>query len=144
PLLVAAARAAAQRAGSDDLDRIDAARTEMEHAILVNEALGVEADAKFHHAIAQAAHNQVLEMVDRALQPLYGKAREVGLSKPGRPTQVIDEHRAIVEAIRSGEADAAEVAMCRHLGPLAEDAIDRLTTTANAITLRNGHSPEGG
>jgi DNA-binding FadR family transcriptional regulator len=48
--------------------------------------------------------------------------------QPGRPAQSFAEHSAIVDAIAAGDADAAEMAMRRHLSHVA----DALRATAHA------------
>ena len=52
---------------------------------------------------------------------------------PGRPQSSLAEHRAIVDAVCKGDADAAEAAMRRHL-----ESFTRLLTQAIAASQHGG------
>lgn len=81
---------------------------------------GVEADIRFHGAIAEMAENRFLEETVTMLRPhLYFIARLVRtLGYTGYlsgQTQAREEHRAIIEAIASRDPEAARQAMVRHI-----------------------------
>jgi DNA-binding GntR family transcriptional regulator len=72
----------------------------------------------------------------RHLKRLYNLRRE---------GQVLEEHKAIVAAIRSGSPDAAEAAMVSHIGSL-EQEVERLashTELLNFIEVLNSASQKG-
>ena len=119
------ARQAAAYADETDVQRIGDALDAMATARRFNR-LGAEEDAEFHHTIAIASKNVVFQMLDEALQPLFHQARELGLAKPRRYARVMEEHTNILEAIRAGDADAAERAVAAHLNVLERDATERL------------------
>lgn len=54
-----------------------------------------------------------------------------------REGAVIEEHQAIVAAIRSGSADEAEAAMIRHIGPL-EREVETLASHAGLLDFIEG------
>jgi GntR family transcriptional repressor for pyruvate dehydrogenase complex len=114
-----AARLAAQRRSSDDLDRIEGALEGLRRT-LMSSAPAHDEDWQLHRAIVQATANS-------AFVATFDHLRDevVGILKAGvdisrsRPPEVIaammDEHDAIVEAIRVRDADGAALAMRWHL-----------------------------
>lgn len=86
-----------------------------------------KADRAFHVAIARATRNAaILEAVERlwdlrALSPesalLHAKARSANI-KP-----VVDEHRAVLEALRARDPVAARAAMRTHLAAVLESLL---------------------
>ena len=76
----------------------------------------IDADRRFHRAIVQVAGNPVLSDFYESLRD---RQIRMGLravtSRPDRGKQVIDEHTAIVKALSSGDAAAAETAVETHL-----------------------------
>jgi DNA-binding GntR family transcriptional regulator len=89
----------------------------------------------FHEALWRAAHNEYLRRHLETLRGLIERGRPTTLQIPGRPEESLQEHTAIVEALTSRDAPAAEVATKlhfrramalrlltqRHLGPTVED-----------------------
>lgn len=114
-----AAALAAERWEDGDLAEIRAALDELE-ACIRDGALGVDADERFHMAIAKATHNNYHVSVQSSLQPhiVFGMSLTRNLSMlrtTERLREVQDEHRAIVEAIAARNADAARTAMQTHM-----------------------------
>jgi GntR family transcriptional regulator, rspAB operon transcriptional repressor len=72
-------------------------------------------DVEFHHiiinGIALAHANEILEGLRAHLE----RVRRLLLTPPGRLPNTLKEHRAIAEAIKSGDAQAARNAMRAHL-----------------------------
>ena len=68
------------------------------------------------HALLFAAVEspRALRLLDAARAPL-DRVRRLALPEPGRPQATLDEHRRLVEAIRSGDAEFAAAAMRVHL-----------------------------
>ncbi|MBS1157200.1 MAG: GntR family transcriptional regulator [Proteobacteria bacterium] len=84
----------------------------------LNEEALSEADWLFHMRIAEATGNYVLvELVEglrkRRFSPIFRRA-EKHFSKRDLKVQTVEDHRAVFEAIRAGDADAAREAMKMH------------------------------
>lgn len=112
-----AAGLAAERRTTAELQRIERAlkmlRDEPRNA-------KPEADFEFHLAIADACGNelfaQVLESLSQIVMETIGVAH--GITRAGsqeRTLRVIEEHEAIVEAIRRQDAEGASLSMRYHL-----------------------------
>jgi GntR family transcriptional regulator, galactonate operon transcriptional repressor len=105
----AAARLAASRATDDDLAALDAALAHMTEAD-GDPTAAVAADLSFHRALLAATHNEWLERMEVMM--------DTGLAERDRLVHGIDRHddpvpshRAVVDAIRTHDAVAAEHAM---------------------------------
>jgi GntR family transcriptional regulator, transcriptional repressor for pyruvate dehydrogenase complex len=115
----AAAALAAERWGDEDLSEIKAALLDLESCIREGR-LGVEADARFHRAIAQATHNPFHMSVQRSLEPhvAFGMnlARNLSLLRPAARLRIVQrEHEIIVEAIEARDGTRARTAMEAHV-----------------------------
>ncbi len=77
------------------------------------------ADREFHLCIARASGNSALALVVERLWAEGGQALDVRMEElfvtRGRKRDNIAEHRAVLDAIRSGDATAARRAMRTHL-----------------------------
>lgn len=86
-------------------------------------------DSRLHHAIAQAAHNGLLQnMFDvmntaRSL-PVWGSLKR-RTSTPERMRCYHAEHTAIVDALRDRDPDSAQAAMRGHLQHVADNLLGR-------------------
>jgi GntR family transcriptional regulator, transcriptional repressor for pyruvate dehydrogenase complex len=115
----AAAALAADRWGDEDLSEIKAALLDLESCIREGR-LGVEADGRFHRAIAQATHNAFHISVQRSLEPhvAFGMnlARNLSLLRPAARLRIVQrEHEVIVEAIEARDGTRARNAMEAHV-----------------------------
>ena len=106
------ARVAAQEASTEQIakmqatiDRICAHPSEPE--------LCVDEDLKFHTLLVEATGNCVFEIMLAPLGELLRESRIETLRQGVGP--VLQGHKAVLEAIRQRDADAAEVAMRSHL-----------------------------
>jgi DNA-binding GntR family transcriptional regulator len=110
------ARLAAQRATPDDLVVMEALRQELASTPSDEDSRRLfDVDHKFHHAIAQAAHNKYLA---DALERVFGPSKRLWhLAMPhlGFLPPSVEEHVDMVEAIRAGDADRAEQVMRSHV-----------------------------
>ena len=93
------------------------------HLVFELDALGgepeerrlIEADQRIHRFVHRAAHNEFLES---ALDEHYMHALRIWFLALDRVTQLADavlEHRALLEAIRDGDAERAAAVMSSHV-----------------------------
>jgi GntR family transcriptional repressor for pyruvate dehydrogenase complex len=118
-----AALAAARRT-DDDLARIDDALRTMEQDIDAG-GRGLEGDERFHGAVTAAAHSLLLAHLMDEIGDLIKESRIESLSQPGRPLDSLAAHRAIAEAIRTGDSAAAATAMHSHVEMVSDVALLR-------------------
>ena len=115
----AAAALAAERWEGSDLVEIQAALGDLERCIAEGR-LGVEEDARFHRAVAQATRNPYHASVQRSLEAHIAigmnLTRNLSLLRTSARLRVVqDEHVAIVEAVEARDPAAARVAMETHI-----------------------------
>ena len=115
----AAAALAAERWEEADLLEIKAALSELESCI-AQSRLGVEEDARFHRAVAQATRNPYHLSVQRSLEAHIAIGMNLTrnlslLRKAARLREVQDEHVSIVEAIEARNPGAARARMEAHI-----------------------------
>ncbi|MFG6082613.1 FadR/GntR family transcriptional regulator [Paracoccus litorisediminis] len=121
---------AAMRADRLDLTRIEAAAAALEQVLRSGE-LGAEQDIAFHTAITLASHNTYyIRTISAIAVPVEIGMKIAGTLAPSDPTArlqtTLDEHRAILQAIRDGNAEAARAAMRHHI----ESSMARVFTGA--------------
>jgi DNA-binding GntR family transcriptional regulator len=75
----------------------------------------IAANQSFHQALVESSGNSVLKAMYRTLQGYIGLMMSVSLSWPRRPLETIREHGEIIRALKSGNPDAAEKAIRRHV-----------------------------
>jgi GntR family transcriptional repressor for pyruvate dehydrogenase complex len=76
---------------------------------------GIEGDNQFHLEIARASQNKAFAIIVELLAELLAESRKATLDIPGQPSKSIEDHLAIFEAIRAGDADLAAREMSEHL-----------------------------
>jgi DNA-binding FadR family transcriptional regulator len=96
-------------------------------------AVEAERDAEFHIAIAEASHNLVLLHVMRGLLDLLRKDvlfnRDILYSRPRARDRLLDQHRAIHDAIIAGDPEAARDAAQAHMAHVEDVMRDRRFST---------------
>ncbi|WP_295537628.1 FadR/GntR family transcriptional regulator [uncultured Thioclava sp.] len=115
----AAAAWAARRRDAEDLKQIENAFQILESSYIQQE-LGIDADQKLHLAIARASKNRFFVSVLEALGPQISFGVKLSrsltlLDVPSRQELVLAEHRAVLDAIRKEQPDAAQEAMQKHI-----------------------------
>lgn len=85
-----------------------------------------EANIKFHDTIAEASHNRILQEELRRLTLKISPYRRTITYQPGRTVSSIPEHREVMEAIFSGDAERARATMRKHVTLLGEGLPDLL------------------
>lgn len=109
-----AARYAAERRTEEDLVIITDAVTRMSENVSNNDKY-VLADAQFHSAVLQSAHNPYLDALENAI--FAGLLLSIRITNPDIKQNLasVPLHLDIAEAIRAGDADKAYQTMRIHL-----------------------------
>ncbi|WP_083255224.1 FadR/GntR family transcriptional regulator [Amycolatopsis orientalis] len=98
------------------LARLESTVEEMDQAAADGDMLRViAADAEFHRVIAGNAGNDDVTDLLRSVLALVGEERRAALRLPGQIRKAVDEHRAILEAVRRSDAAAAREITRKHL-----------------------------
>ena len=119
-----ASRLAAIRATPLELRAIEAgAQLCQEGHVTQQPALFGRGDDEFHLSIAAASHNLFLVATIREARRLLMQSATIGLhgTVGGHAAEAIDEHAAIYQAIRDGDAEGAAHAATVHLDNTLED-----------------------
>ena len=129
-LEVGAVRRAAER--SNDLKNVLHLEATITRQIKALEAEDYEAFFKFDEALHKAFFEMagvpgVWQVVKKTQSDVYRIRHLKRLHNIRRGNQVVEEHKAIVEAIRCGSADDAENALIAHIGSL-ESEIDQMSS----------------
>ncbi len=113
---------AALNATPDDIAQLSEA-----HAALVRTAghgLTVETilhDRKFHELLGKATQNKVLFALTRSLIKSQIDGWISSLHTPGRMDKTVTEHGLVLDAIKTGDAEAARMHMAAHLTNALQD-----------------------
>jgi hypothetical protein len=91
----------------------------------------IAADAEFHHVLAQATGNAIVDDLMRHVLQTIGEERRASLSVPGQVARAITGHREILDAVAARDPVVAEDAMRRHLRS-AHEHIERWLAEATA------------
>lgn len=127
-LEVEAAGLAAMRRTDDDLAGMAAAIDDMEAGLSSQERY-ISADLRFHLGAAQATRNRIaLYMMHAIRDPLHRALASI-YHIPGSPQRSIMQHRAILDAVRAGDAEAARERMREHLLRVEGDIREALNDT---------------
>ncbi|KLE33704.1 GntR family transcriptional regulator [Aurantiacibacter gangjinensis] len=129
-----AAALAASNITDDEVAELEKLVDEMEAANKSGAGAGEMVDERFHAFLAGCTHNSAMQSAVQHLwtarnrSPQCILAFEKSRTKGHKP--VIDEHRAIVEALRSRDPAAARSAMRDHLGRVLQYLLDSTETEA--------------
>lgn len=113
------AELAAVRRNAQDLRAMEESVAAMAEEVAHGQ-IGTEAAEGFHGAVTRAARSGVLARLMADLKAEFDAARLLCLEHPDRPQRSLEHHRLILEAIRSGDPDAAAEAMRLHLRVMAD------------------------
>lgn len=106
---------AALRASEKALDDLQQIFSRYNEKVLVG-ADAMEEDLLFHIRIAECANNPVLRtMIMVVAQDIIRKTRDIDGCEGSRKAEALNEHRIILDAILSRNAEAARMAMQHHL-----------------------------
>lgn len=114
-----AAAEAAERRGGDVVDHLADVHRQFESALSsVDEADPsklIELDVEFHGAVARASGSDLLYDLLSELATHIADSRRITFQSQGQPARSLEEHAAILAAIRTGDADAAKRAAADHV-----------------------------
>ena len=108
------ARLAALHATEEDLEAIRAAYENMDNN-RENRQAWTRADLQFHHEIAGATKNPLIQSILNPLNEPLLKVIEAGLAEPSGVEAGLSAHRRIIAAIEAHDPEEAKQAMLDHL-----------------------------
>jgi DNA-binding GntR family transcriptional regulator len=107
---------AAGRAGAAGAARLRAILVEQETAMAANDYRAFHrADERFHAALAELSGYPGVWPIILQAKTQMDRYRQLTLPLEGRMAGVVEEHRAVVDAIEAGDPQAAVAAMRDHL-----------------------------
>jgi DNA-binding GntR family transcriptional regulator len=116
-----AARFAAQRATPEDIDELGQILEEMRRRREADDLLGVsEENARLHRRLIEISGHATASRLIASLNTQIVRFQYRTILLPGRGERSLGEHVAIIDAVASGDPDAAEAAMRAHLSHVAE------------------------
>jgi DNA-binding GntR family transcriptional regulator len=124
-----AARLAAERATDSDRAEIDALLGELDAHAGSGERELMGLDERIHHAVYRCARNEFLRATAEQYFVLALRIWYLALDRAQELEGAVLEHRALLEAIRDGDAPAAEATMRDHVQHF-EQAMRRVLLTA--------------
>lgn len=89
-------------------------------------------DQEFHRTINHLGANPFLEVVAQSLYELGMEYRRVATETPGVIERSAAEHRAIIEALKTGQPETAAAAMSAHLMSIHETTAEAIRKAAHA------------
>ena len=122
-----AARLAASEASEGDMTQLEELMKHMETCAAAHDFKSwAEADVAIHRHIFQMSGNPWLSKLLLQMESLIARVRHVMLKQPGRVEEATDEHRVVVDAIKSRDGKAAEQTMYDHLVMAEQKLIETL------------------
>jgi GntR family transcriptional repressor for pyruvate dehydrogenase complex len=112
---------AAERRTDEDLAAIAEAIDEMAAGLGSPDAY-IDADLRFHLAIARAGGNRIAVHMMQAIREILRRGLRRLYTVPGGPERSIAHHRAILEAVEAGDAGVARDRMLEHLRVVSAEA----------------------
>jgi DNA-binding FadR family transcriptional regulator len=119
-----AAELAASRRTDADIAELDMLVGRMQDAHTATDVAGfVEADLAFHEVIFRAADNRILVASMRPLTTMLQETRSETSAVADIREHAIAEHLTVLEALRTGSADASREAMVSHMRQTRDDLL---------------------
>ena len=104
---------AAKRATAEDIHNLERALLAFDQATSVIDR--ARCDIAFHSLVARASHNPVIEMMFGAIAPMVFEVMLRSLDDPEVLREGAPLHHVCLDAIRTGDSEAAQIAMCQHV-----------------------------
>ncbi|MBY0009669.1 FCD domain-containing protein [Paenibacillus typhae] len=111
---------AAQRATEDDIKLLEASISN-QLDLLSRNIIPYEEDREFHTLLALAARNQVLLHAAQLVWQTGKDFMETAYIRRTVGSELVVDHRNILDAVIAGSAEQAEAAMVTHINQLIED-----------------------
>jgi DNA-binding GntR family transcriptional regulator len=122
-----AARHAADNATEQDVAELRAITAEMERLRETGDLLAMsDCNARLHRGILELSGHEAVRRLTATLNSQMVRFQYRTILAPGRPERSLAEHRAIVDAIATGDGEAAEEAMRAHLSHVARALHERV------------------
>lgn len=121
--------AATRAASAQDLEEIDANMAEMAAICLTEDFTTFNRiDSDFHRIIARIAGLETVSATIEHVRAQIDRYRLMTLPQAGRMARVLEEHRAVRDALAAGDAQTAGSAMGHHIGQMLDEveALDNL------------------
>lgn len=107
---------AARRIENEELEQLQKLLTKIEGYIAKHDIDNiVKTDIEFHDLLYKVSRNERLSGIISNLKEQLSRFRTLSMSYPGRLEETLEEHREMVEAIASGDVEAAREAAERHM-----------------------------
>ncbi|MSP49808.1 MAG: GntR family transcriptional regulator [Alphaproteobacteria bacterium] len=141
-----AARLAAERGiDSGQLERLDAAcRADYLPGDPASERAFLKANRAFHLAVAEASGSRRLVRVLSNLLDESERALVLGLAVRNRSHEIQHEHQALIQALSSGDADAAEKVAAEQIDDARDMVLAALMSTPSLLGAEIAAGPATG
>jgi len=119
-----AARWAAEKITPEELEELQEA-VDLEEFYTMKGDYGhlLKFDTRFHDIIFRASKSMPLMHTLSTFHHYVQKARKMSMSSPGRAEKVLEEHKAILQAIIDRDADRAEMLTTQHVKNASENLL---------------------
>lgn len=115
---------AAERITDEELIQLEAC-VQRSIALVDDHQAFLEADVEMHELIAKAAKNSILAQFMASISQLGQVSRQRTVELPGVTRQSVQDHLAIVEALKLRDPAAARAAMLHHLRNVEQELAQR-------------------
>lgn len=122
---------AAQRITDEELAELEAG-LERSRETLHHPADFLRADEQLHKSITQAARNPIMSRVIDSISRLLMVSRSRTVEIAGVRERTVEDHRAIVAALKKRDPEAAQQAMLQHLNHVEQGLLDAQPLAAEA------------
>lgn len=117
-----AAAYSAKNADKNDIKKLEEACVDFESRMKDGNAGSlVKYDERFHELLAKSTKSRTLYFIMKSMTRSLPEGWISSLHVPGRIDKTVLEHKAILDAIKEGDAEQAEQAMLNHLNNAVED-----------------------
>lgn len=120
---------AAQRITDEEIARLESCLEKSLSGVTEPERY-FQADVELHEIITEAAASPILCRIMAGISQLSLASRKRTVVLPGIANQVIEDHRAIIQALKQRDPEAARQAMYQHLTHVEQRLLDDLAASA--------------